>query len=56
MGFFECCHKCKPPKRYPGCSSKCPEYAKGRKKLDECNAREKLRKDLQQYYKPYPND
>lgn len=27
MGFFECCHKCVAPKRYPGCSGTCPEYA-----------------------------
>lgn len=27
MGFFDCCIKCKPPKRYPGCSDKCPEYS-----------------------------
>jgi hypothetical protein len=27
MGFFDCCIKCKPPKSYPGCSAKCPEYS-----------------------------
>ena len=55
MSFFECCHKCKPPKRYPGCSGKCPEYARDRKKFDECKAHEKLRIDLNQYDKKYPN-
>lgn len=24
MGFFESCHKCVPPKRYPGCHDHCP--------------------------------
>lgn len=24
--LFECCHKCKPPKRGPTCHSTCPEY------------------------------
>lgn len=38
MGFFECCHICKPPKRYPGCSGKCPEYAEQRAKFDERKA------------------
>lgn len=23
--MFECCHYCKPPKRYPGCQDHCPE-------------------------------
>jgi len=23
---IECCFGCKPPKRYPGCGAKCPEY------------------------------
>lgn len=22
---FECCHFCKPPKRYPGCQDHCPD-------------------------------
>jgi hypothetical protein len=35
MGFFECCHVCKPPKRSPGCHSKCPEYLKQKKLWDE---------------------
>ena len=34
MGFFECCHKCVPPKRYPGCSGTCPEYAEQRVLFD----------------------
>lgn len=24
--LFECCHKCKPPRRGPTCHSTCPEY------------------------------
>lgn len=24
--IFECCHKCKPPKRNPYCHADCPEY------------------------------
>lgn len=23
--MFECCHYCKPPKRYPGCQDHCPD-------------------------------
>ena len=55
MNFFECCQKCKHPKRYPGCSAKCPEYAKGRKLLNEAKKRERLHKDLSRYDKLYPN-
>lgn len=24
--MFDCCHKCKPPKRYPGCQDHCPDF------------------------------
>lgn len=34
MNYFECCHICVPPKRYPGCSGKCPEYATARAKYE----------------------
>ena len=34
MNYFECCHHCVPPKRYPGCSGKCPEYKEARTKLE----------------------
>ena len=56
MKFFECCIKCKPPKRYPGCSANCPDYKKDRAKFDEYKAQEKLRADLDKYYKKYPNN
>lgn len=23
--MYECCHYCKPPKRYPGCHDHCPD-------------------------------
>ncbi|TLN26710.1 hypothetical protein FDZ71_00425 [bacterium] len=26
MPQIRCCHKCKPPKRYPGCGDHCDEY------------------------------
>lgn len=34
MNYFKCCHHCVAPKRYPGCSGKCPEYKKARAKYD----------------------
>lgn len=27
---FECCQFCVPPKRYPGCSARCPEYSEAK--------------------------
>jgi hypothetical protein len=33
-GYFECCHNCKPPRRYPGCQDHCPDYAEGKAKHD----------------------
>ena len=35
MGFFECCHVCKAPKRYPGCHDKCPDYIKQKAKWED---------------------
>ena len=43
MIFFDCCYKCVPPKRYPGCSAKCPEYKERRAKWDANVARERKR-------------
>lgn len=40
MRYFECCHYCKPPKRYPGCHSKCSEYAAEKKLWDAYKATE----------------
>ena len=28
--IIKCCKDCVPPKRYPGCGSKCPEYQEER--------------------------
>jgi hypothetical protein len=37
MELFECCLKCKPPKRYPGCHSKCDDYLRDKKVLEKRN-------------------
>lgn len=34
MNYFECCHHCVAPKRYPGCSGKCPDYAEAKAKFN----------------------
>lgn len=47
--YFECCHVCVPPKRYPGCSGKCPEYKEARAKFDEDNSRHRLERAVQTY-------
>ena len=39
MNYFECCHGCVAPKRYPGCSGKCPEYKEARAKYDADKAK-----------------
>ena len=41
MNYFKCCLNCVAPKRYPGCSIKCKEYAeeKGRYESDKARAR-----------------
>ena len=39
INYFECCYKCVAPKRYPGCSGKCPEYVEARAKFDADKAR-----------------
>ena len=41
--FIECCKDCKPPKRYPGCGGRCPEYQKEKAKLKELKAAERSR-------------
>ena len=56
MGFFEECHKCKPPKRKPGCHSTCPDYKRNKAKYDEFTEKDKLRRELDQYNKSYPNN
>lgn len=49
MNYFECCHICVPPKRYPGCSGKCPDYAKARAKYDADMAKQSAGKQLKYY-------
>lgn len=39
--IIECCHNCKPPKRYPGCGANCPEYKKEKAKYVADKQREK---------------
>lgn len=41
MSFFTCCKDCTPPKRNPGCHSKCEEYLK--QKADWEAAKEKAK-------------
>lgn len=39
MGLIiKCCHFCEPPKRYPGCHGKCPEYAAEKAEYDRLKA------------------
>lgn len=35
---FECCHHCKPPKRYPGCQDHCPDGIAAKSKHNERKA------------------
>ena len=49
MNYFECCHVCVPPKRYPGCSAKCPEYAEARAKFEADKARNAERTATRNY-------
>ena len=36
--MFECCHKCVPPKRYPGCGDHCKEYKDTKARIAEMKA------------------
>lgn len=49
MNYFECCHWCVPPKRYPGCSSKCPDYAQARAKFEADKAKNESRTITRNY-------
>lgn len=49
MNYFECCHHCVAPKRYPGCSGKCPEYAEARAKFNADKARNDERTATRNY-------
>lgn len=44
---IKCCQPCKPPKRYPGCSDHCPEYAKERAQHDKDMAEYRRQKAIQ---------
>lgn len=49
MNFFECCHHCVSPKRYPGCSGKCPEYAESRAQFEEHKAKKNAKDSIDIY-------
>lgn len=49
MNYFECCHVCVPPKRYPGCSGVCPEYKEARAKFDADKARHTASMQMKYY-------
>lgn len=49
MNYFECCQYCVAPKRYPGCSGKCPEYAEARAKYDADKAKQSANISLKWY-------
>lgn len=38
MSAIKCCRYCVPPKRHPGCHSKCPDYLKERAEYDQKKA------------------
>lgn len=42
------CKGCAPPKRNPGCHSKCDEYIKWKSELDKLNAKIRKENDLNQ--------
>ena len=41
---FECCMRCKAPKRYPGCHDHCTEYAAAKANHDERRAIDERRR------------
>lgn len=47
--YFECCRICVPPKRYPGCSGKCPDYKEARAKFDADNHKIRMDNMIQAY-------
>ena len=49
MNYFECCRYCVAPKRYPGCSGKCPEYAAARARYDKDKARHTADTEMRTY-------
>lgn len=47
--YFECCHKCVAPKRYPGCSGSCPEYKEARARFDADKAKKNANSAINGY-------
>lgn len=50
MNYFECCHHCVAPKRYPGCSGSCPEYKEARARYDADKAKHNTDTILDYYH------
>lgn len=50
---IKCCFGCVPPKRYPGCGDRCPEYKAEKAKIAEEKQREKEYKDNHPVLKAY---
>ena len=46
MGI-KCCYGCTAPKRYPGCHSHCPDYAKEKAADDAKKAEERKKRDIE---------
>ena len=44
INYFEACHYCKPPKRYPGCHDHCPDYLGPKAAYDEKRKQARLDK------------
>lgn len=43
---INCCHKCVPPERHPGCHDKCPVYQEAKAKHDALKAADDKRKQI----------
>ena len=48
---FECCFKCTPPKRYPGCHDHCPEHAEAKVKFEARKALINADREAREYTK-----
>lgn len=49
MNYFECCHHCVAPKRYPGCSGTCGEYQAARTKYEADKAKNDAGREIKYY-------
>lgn len=47
MMAIKCCLPCKPPKRYPGCHGKCPEFADEKAQHEKDTAAQKQKIAIQ---------